>query len=46
MSFTVPVKLTKDVFAKRLAAADPFLRYVIESLCRRIMMWTDRVRVV
>ncbi len=34
------------VFAKRLADADPLLRFVLEHLSRRVLMWTDRVRSV
>ena len=38
--------IDKAVFTKRLAEADPLLKFVIEHLNRRIMMWTDRVRSV
>ena len=38
--------IDKAIFAKRLAEADPLLRFVLEHLNRRILMWTDRVRAV
>lgn len=38
--------IDKAVFTKRLADADPLLRFVLEHLNGRIMMWTDRVRAV
>ncbi len=38
------LEIEKDVFAKRLAGADPLLRFVISHLAKRVVMWTDRVR--
>jgi len=37
--------LEKATFQKYMANADPFLRLVMDHLCKRILMWTDRVRV-
>jgi len=36
--------IDKSVFTRRLSEADPFLRFVIEHLCQRVLLWTDRVR--
>jgi CRP-like cAMP-binding protein len=38
------VVIDKAVFATRLSDADPLLRFVIERLCRLVLMWTDRAR--
>lgn len=38
------LEIEKDVFATRLATADPLLRFVISHLAKRVVMWTDRVR--
>ncbi len=38
------LEIEKGVFAKRLAGADPLLRFVISHLAKRVVMWTDRVR--
>ncbi|MBX7200435.1 MAG: cyclic nucleotide-binding domain-containing protein [Rhodospirillaceae bacterium] len=38
------LEIEKGVFAKRLAGADPLLRFVIAHLAKRVVMWTDRVR--
>ena len=38
--------IDKDIFDKRLGEADPLLRFVLEHLSRRVLMWTDRVRSV
>lgn len=40
------LEIEKAVFAKRLAGADPLLRFVISHLAKRVVMWTDRVRAV
>ena len=34
--------LDKSVFADKLGNADPFLRYVVDHLCKLILTWTDR----
>lgn len=36
--------IEKATFEKHIASADPFLRLVMDHLCKRILMWTDRVR--
>jgi CRP-like cAMP-binding protein len=34
--------LDKAVFADKLEKADPFLKFVVDHLCRLILTWTDR----
>ncbi len=36
--------IEKATFQKHMANADPFLRLVMDHLCQRILMWTDRIR--
>jgi CRP/FNR family transcriptional regulator, cyclic AMP receptor protein len=38
--------IEKATFLKHMENADPFLRLVMDHMCKRVLMWTDRVRVV